>query len=57
MKENKVTLSLNKTKIKEAASMIDLMIANGSLEKDHPMVELMEEIVNECVKIIKHEKK
>ena len=57
MKENKVSLSLNKTKIKEAASMIDLMIANGSLEKDHPMVELMEEIVNECVKIIKHEKK
>ena len=55
--KNKITLSLTKTKIKDAASMVDMMMANGSLYEEHPMVELLDEIINECLKIKKNEKK
>ena len=50
MNDTKIKIELTKDKIKQAASMVDMMMANGSLYTEHPMVELLEEIVNECVK-------
>ena len=57
MKKNKISITLTKQKIKEAASMVDMMMSSGSLYKEHPMVELMNEIINECTKVKKNEKK
>ena len=57
MKKNKITITLTKQKIKEAASMVDMMMSSGSLYKEHPMVEIIDEIINECVKVKKNEKK
>ena len=53
MSKDKITITLSKEKIKEAASMVDMMMASGSLYQEHPMVELLNEIINECVKIKK----
>ena len=53
MSKDKITITLTKQKIKEAASMVDMMMASGSLYQEHPMVELLNEIINECVKIKK----
>jgi len=55
MKHNKITITLTKQKIKETASMVDMMISSGSLYKEHPIVELIDEIINECVKVKKNE--
>jgi polyhydroxyalkanoate synthesis regulator phasin len=55
-KLNKITITLTKEKIKQAASSMDMMISTGSLFKDHPIVEFMEEVVEECIKK-KNEKK
>ena len=53
MSKDKITITLTKQKIKQAASMVDMMMASGSLYQEHPMVELLKEIINECVKIKK----
>ena len=55
-KLNKITITLTKEKIKQAASSMDMMISTGSLFKDHPIVNFMEEVVEECIKK-KNEKK
>ena len=55
MNNTKIKIELTKDKIKQAASMVDMMMANGSLYAEHPMVELLDEIVNECVKQKKNE--
>jgi len=55
MKHNEITITLTKQKIKETASMVDMMISSGSLYKEHPIVELIDEIINECVKVKKNE--
>ena len=55
MNNTKIKIELTKDKIKQAASMVDMMMANGSLYTEHPMVELLDEIVNECVKQKKNE--
>ena len=55
-KLNKITITLTKEKIKQAASSMDMMISTGSLNKDHPIVNFMEEVVEECIKK-KNEKK
>ena len=57
MSKDKITITLTKQKIKEAASMVDMMMASGSLYQEHPMVELLKEIINECVKIKKLKQK
>ena len=57
MSKDKITITLSKEKIKEAASMVDMMMASGSLYQEHPMVELLNEIINECVKIKKLKQK
>ncbi len=57
MSKDKITITLTKQKIKEAASMVDMMMASGSLYQEHPMVELLNEIINECVKIKKLKQK
>jgi cobalamin-dependent methionine synthase I len=57
MSKDKITITLTKQKIKEAASMVDMMMASGSLYQEHPMVELLNEIINECVKIKKFKQK
>ena len=49
-KLNKITITLTKEKIKQAASSMDMMISTGSLFKDHPIVNFMEEVVEECIK-------
>ena len=49
-KLNKITITLTKEKIKQAASSMDMMISTGSLDKDHPIVNFMEEVVEECIK-------
>ena len=33
--------------------MIDMMVSTGSLYEQHPMYILMDEIINECIKIKK----
>ena len=53
LNKDKITITLNKEKIKIAASMVDMMMASGSLYEEHPMVELLNEIVNECIKVKK----
>ena len=50
MNDTKIKIELTKEKIKTAASMIDMMMSSGSLYKEHPIVELMDEIINECTK-------
>ena len=55
-KLNKITITLTKEKIKQAASSMDMMISTGSLFKDHPIVNFMEEVIEECIKK-KNEKK
>ena len=50
MNDTKIKIELTKDKIKQAASMVDIMMASGSLYTKHPMVELLKEIVNECIK-------
>ena len=57
MSKDKITITLTKQKIKQAASMVDIMMASGSLYQEHPMVELLKEIINECVKIKKLKQK
>jgi|TARA_A100001015_G_C14721137_1_gene605942 cobalamin-dependent methionine synthase I len=57
MSKDKITITLTKQKIKQAASMVDMMMASGSLYQEHPMVELLKEIINECVKIKKLKQK
>ena len=57
MSKDKITITLTKQKIKQAASMVDMMMASGSLHQEHPMVELLNEIINECVKIKKLKQK
>ena len=57
MSKDKITITLTEQKIKEAASMVDMMMASGSLYQEHPMVELLNEIINECVKIKKLKQK
>jgi cobalamin-dependent methionine synthase I len=57
MSKDKITITLTKQKIKQAASMVDMMMASGSLYQEHPMVELLNEIINECVKIKKLKQK
>tara|TARA_E500000318_G_scaffold30260_1_gene30022 strand:- start:189 stop:368 length:180 start_codon:yes stop_codon:yes gene_type:complete len=53
MNKNKITITLTKEKIKQSASMIDMMVSTGSLYEQHPMYILMDEIINECIKIKK----
>jgi len=53
MNKDKITITITKEKIKEAASMVDMMMASGSLYQEHPMLELLNEIVDECIKIKK----
>jgi hypothetical protein len=48
-KSNKITITITKEKIKQAASSMDMMISTGSLFKDHPIVNFMEEVVEECI--------
>ncbi len=48
-KSNKITITITKEKIKQAASSVDMMISTGSLFKDHPIVNFMEEVVEECI--------
>ena len=55
-KSNKITITIKKEKIKQAASSMDMMISTGSLFKDHPIVNFMEEVIEECIKK-KNEKK
>jgi hypothetical protein len=55
-KSNKITITITKEKIKQAASSVDMMMSTGSLFKDHPIVDLMEEVVKECM-IKKNEKR
>ena len=55
-KLNKITITLTKEKIKQAASSMDMMISTGSLFKDHPIINFMEEVIEECIKK-KNEKK
>ncbi len=50
MNNTKIKIELSKENIKQAASMMDMMISSGNLYEDHPIVELMNEIINECVK-------
>ena len=50
---NKVTITLNKENIKAAASMVDMMMASGSLYEEHPIFVLIDEIVKECLKLKK----
>lgn len=50
MDNTKIKIELSKENIKQAASMMDMMISSGNLYEDHPIVELMNEIINECVK-------
>ena len=57
MSKDKITITLTKQRIKQAASMVDMMMASGSLYQEHPMVELLKEIINECVKIKKLKQK
>ena len=57
MSKDKITITLTKQNIKQAASMVDMMMASGSLYQEHPMVELLKEIINECVKIKKLKQK
>ena len=54
---DKVKIKLRKETIKQSASMVDVMMANGSLYEDHPLVILIKEIVDECLKIKKGGKK
>ena len=49
-KSNKITITITKEKIKQAASSVDMMMSTGSLFKDHPIVNFMEEVVEECIK-------
>ena len=56
LQETKITLTVTKEKIKQAASSMDMMIATGSLFEGHPIVEFIEEVVEECIKK-KNEKK
>ena len=53
---NKVTITLNKENIKAAASMVDMMMASGSLYEEHPIFVLTDEIVKECLRIKKEKK-
>ena len=53
MNKDKITITITKEKIKQAASMVDMMMNSGSLYEEHPMVELLNEIVDECIKIKK----
>ena len=50
---DKIKIELKKETIKQSASMVDVMMANGSLYEDHPLVILIKEIVDECLKIKK----
>jgi hypothetical protein len=50
---NKVTITLNKKNIKAAATMVDMMMASGSLYEEHPIFVLTNEIVKECLKLKK----
>ena len=50
---NKVTITLNKKNIKAAATMVDMMMASGSLYEEHPIFVLTDEIVKECLKLKK----
>ena len=54
---DKIKIELKKETIKQSASMVDVMMANGSLYEDHPLVTLIKEIVDECLKIKKGGKK
>jgi|TARA_R110002124_G_scaffold45045_2_gene136728 cobalamin-dependent methionine synthase I len=53
LNKDKITITITKEKIKQAASMVDMMMNSGSLYEEHPMVELLNEIVDECIKIKK----
>ena len=55
-KSNKITITITKEKIKQAASSVDMMMSTGSLFKDHPIVNFMEEVVKECM-VKKNEKR
>ena len=48
-KSNKITITITKEKIKQADSSVDMMMSTGSLFKDHPIVNFMEEVVKECM--------
>ena len=50
---NKVTITLNKENIKAAASMVDMMMASGSLYEEKSIFVLTDEIVKECLKLKK----
>jgi deoxyribose-phosphate aldolase len=54
--ETKIKLTLTKKKIKSAASMVDMMMAGGSLYEEHPIYDLINEIIEECIKIKKGKK-
>tara|TARA_R110002020_G_scaffold43224_1_gene125876 strand:- start:1 stop:177 length:177 start_codon:yes stop_codon:yes gene_type:complete len=56
LKETKIIVTVTKEKIKQAASSVDMMISTGSLFEGHPIVEFIEEVVEECIKK-KNEKK
>ena len=53
LNKDKITITITKEKIKQAASMVDMMMNSGSLYEEHPMVELLNQIVDECIKIKK----
>jgi len=50
---DKITITLNKKNIKAAATMVDMMMASGSLYEEHPIFVLTNEIVKECLKLKK----
>jgi hypothetical protein len=51
-----VEIKLSKEKIKEAAKTANMMMGGGSLYPGHPIVELLDEMVNECLKLKKKKK-
>ena len=56
MTNDKVKIEIKKESIKNSASAIDMMISTGALYKEHPVVLLLEEIVDECIKLKKEDK-
>ena len=56
MPNKNVKLNLNKENIKSAVSMVDMMVASGSLYEEHPLFILIDEIVKECMRVKKEKK-
>ena len=49
-KTSKLLLQINRNSIREATESAELMIASGTLYKEHPIVNLINEILDEAVK-------